>query len=128
MKRFSVFLYALAGLAATNHVAASPLYGSTAAGGAGELYLLNPANGSAIQDIGPLNDTNGINYPVTGLAFHPVTGVLYGSLGGKIGTNLVTINPSNAVVTMVGPYNVGGTMSDLSFSASGRLYGISGSG
>ena len=29
-----------------------------------------------ISDIGPLNDGVGVNYPVTGLAFNPVTGVL----------------------------------------------------
>jgi len=82
-----------------------------------------------IQDIGPLNDTNGANFTVTGLAFHPVTRVLYGSTGGRTGASLLIINPTNARVTVVGPYNEGGaTMSDLAFTPSGQLYGISASG
>jgi hypothetical protein len=128
LKRPSVLLCLFAGLAASTPVDASTLYASTAAGGAGELYILNPANGSVIQDVGPLNDTNGANYSVTGLAFHPVTGVLYGSTGGRTGTSLLIINPTNAQVTVVGPYNFGGTMSDLAFSPSAQLYGISASG
>jgi len=106
------------------------LYGSTSAGSPGELWILNPANGSAIQDVGPLNDSLGHNYAVTGLAFDPLTGVLYGSTGGKSGTDLLTIDPSTALVTVVGSYSVpnGTTMSDLSFDSAGNLYGISSTG
>jgi Repeat of unknown function (DUF6923) len=128
MKRLSVLLCLFAGLGETAPVDASPLYASTAAGGRGELYILNPANGSVIQDVGPLNDANGTNFGVTGLAFHPVTGVLYGSTSGNTGTSLLIINPTNARVTVVGPYNFGGTMSDLAFTSSGQLYGISATG
>jgi hypothetical protein len=128
MKQLSLLCCLLAGMAATTPVDAATLYGSTAAGAPGELYILNPANGSVIQDIGPLNDANTNNYSVTGLAFHPVTGVLYGSTGGRSGTSLLIINPANARVTVVGSYNIGATMSDLAFSPSGQLYGISASG
>jgi hypothetical protein len=114
---------------------AATLYASTAAGAAGELYILNPATGAMVQDVGPLNDSLGANYPITGLAFHPTTGVLYGSTGNNNtaaqGT-LVTINPATALVTVIGPFNAGPTnssgspttMTDLAFDSAGNLYGV----
>src|SRR5262245_5744178 len=78
---------------------AATLYASTAAGSTGELYILNPANGAVVQDVGPLNDAAGGNYPITGLAFHPTTGVLYGSTGNSVAGKealFVRINPANA--------------------------------
>ena len=59
---------------ATASASAQSLYASAAAGATGRLYRLNPATGAVIQDIGPLNDVTGLNYPITGLAFHPTTG------------------------------------------------------
>ena len=55
---------------------AQMLYGATASGSAGRLYVLNPATGGIVQDVGPLNDVTGLNYPITGMAFHPTTSVL----------------------------------------------------
>jgi hypothetical protein len=117
---------------------AQVLYGATSAGGAsgtiinGELYRLSPANGSIVQDVGPLNDGLGTNYPVTGLAFHPTTGLLYGSTGNSnpaVAAELITINPATGLVTVVGPYNVGNagkpaTMADIAFDAAGNLFGV----
>jgi len=107
---------------------ASTLYGATSAGGPGELWIINPTNGAAVQDVGPLNDTNGVNYAVTGLAFNPLTGALYGSTGGRTGTELLTIDPGTATVTVIGSYdyNAAGnaTMSDIAFDQSGHLFGI----
>ena len=87
-----------------------------------------------IQDVGPLNDLSSLNYPITGLAFHPVTGVLYGSTGnaGATDARLVTINPATGLVTLIGlfnagPVNSGGTpttMADIAFDLSGNLYGV----
>src|SRR5947209_7180957 len=57
------------------------LYATSSAGGPGELYILNTLNGGVITDVGPTNDALLTNYPITGLAFHPTTGVLYGSTG-----------------------------------------------
>ena len=37
----------------------------------GELYILNPLDGSVITDVGPLNDSNGNNYGLTGLRYDP---------------------------------------------------------
>jgi hypothetical protein len=114
---------------------AATLYGSTSAGGPGELYILNPLTGAMVQDVGPLNDLSALNYPVTGLAMNPITGILYGSTGNAIaGTQarLITINPATAQVTVIGSFNAGpvnssgtpATMADLAFDAAGNLYGV----
>jgi hypothetical protein len=111
------------------------LYASSAAGGPGELYILNSATGAMIQDVGPLVDANSTNYPVTGLAFDPTTGVLYGSTGNsQIATEalLISINPSTGLVTPIGSFNAGptntggdsATMADIGFDAAGNLYGV----
>jgi len=119
-------LVALVGLAGQAN--ASILYGATSAGH-GELYILNPATGGALTDVGPLNDGAATNYSVTGLAFDPTSGLLYGSTGGVSGTKLLTINPATATVTVVGSYGAASaTMTDLAFDPSGNLYGVSSSG
>lgn len=116
-------------------VDAATLYGATASGGPGELYIIDPATGALVQDIGPTSDALGVNYPITGLAFHPVTGVLYGSTGNNPSTTaarLVTINPGTGLVTVIGSYNAGpvnssgtpATMTDLAFDSAGNLYGV----
>ena len=74
------------------------MYASTAAGTTGELYILDSATGAVVQDVGPLNDLNNVNYPITGLAFQPHPGILLGSTGNSVpGTAamLVKINPAN---------------------------------
>ncbi|MFO0790175.1 MAG: PEP-CTERM sorting domain-containing protein [Pirellulales bacterium] len=113
---------------------AGVLYASTAAGAAGRLYVLNPATGAVVQDVGALNDVTGANYAVTGLAFNPLTGELFGSTGNANtaakGT-LVKINKATAQVTVVGAFNAGptntsgdpSTMADIGFDAAGNLYG-----
>jgi|SoiMethySBSTD1v2_1073268.scaffolds.fasta_scaffold209840_2 hypothetical protein len=114
---------------------AGTLYAATAAGSSGELYILNSATGAMIQDIGPTTDAAGANYPITGLAFHPTSGVLYGSTGNSdanAAARLVIINPLTAQVTVVGPYNAGPvngsgtptTMADIGFDSAGNLYGV----
>src|SRR4051812_521160 len=100
--RLSSFFFAVMLVAATSRGVASTLYGSTSAGGGGELWVLDSATGTGTQDVGPLNDSGGHNYAVTGLAFHPTTGVLYGSTGGTSGKSLLTINPTTGLVTVVG--------------------------
>src|SRR4051812_35210165 len=114
---------------------AQVLYAATAAGGPGELIVLDPATGAIVRDVGPLNDALGANYPVTGLAVHPVTGVLYGSAANAnpaTRARLVVIDPLTARVTPVGPFNAGptnpsgvpATMADLAFTPAGQLYGV----
>jgi hypothetical protein len=128
MKSNYALLCLLGIIAGVSRADAQTLYGSTS-GGHGELYIIDPSTGGVIQDVGPLNDSSAVNYSVSGLAFHPVTGVLYGATGGKSGTQLLTINPSTGLVTIVGSFNVGGiTMTDLAFDSSANMYGISSSG
>lgn len=134
MKIIQFALFALAAFAVAARADAA-LFASTAAGADGELYKLNPATGAVIQDIGPLNDVAGGNYSVTGLAFHPTTGVLYGATGNAntvAQATLVTINPATAAVTVIGAFNAGpvsgggnpATMADLAFNSAGVLYGV----
>jgi hypothetical protein len=126
------FLFGIFAFASNSN--ASTLYASTSAGGPGELYIINQATGAMVQDIGPLNDASSVNYPITGLAFSPVTGLLYGSTGnaGTVDGILVKINPATALVTVVGPFNAGpvnsngspATMADIAFDSAGNLYGV----
>jgi PEP-CTERM motif-containing protein len=128
LKTLPFLFCALGVLALAGQADAGTLYGATSSGH-GELYILNPATGGPLQDIGPLNDVTGLNYSVTGLAFDPITGVLYGSTGGVTGTKLLTINPATASVSVVGSFSAGtATMTDLAFNQAGNLYGISSSG
>jgi hypothetical protein len=136
MNCFRLMTCVAACVALAGRADAQVLYASTSSGAAGELYTLNPANGNSILNIGPLNDSSGQNYPVTGLAFNPVDGMLYGSTGNNIGATswarLVKINPATAQVTVVGLFNAGPvdpsgkptTMSDLAFTSTGTLYGV----
>jgi hypothetical protein len=136
-KALSCTLLWLAGaLAFGNQAQAGALYAATSAGGPGELYILNATSGAVITDVGPLNDSSSVNYPISGLAFHPVTRVLYGSTGNSVAATaakFVTIDPATARVTVIGSFNTGftntsgtpSTMSDLAFDpTSNILYGI----
>jgi hypothetical protein len=134
VKIFNLVVCALGTLLVAARADAAVLYASTAAGAPGELYKINAATGAVIQDVGPLNDASHVNYPVTGLAFHPTTGVLYGSTGnaGGVDAMLITINPATGLVTPIGGFNAGPTnsggtpttMADIGFDAAGNLYGI----
>jgi hypothetical protein len=135
VKVIYMLLCAVGVLTTCGTVDAATLYGATASGGPGQLHILNPANGAAVQNVGPLNDVTGLNYPVTGLAFHPTTGVLYGSTGNNPAATagrFLIINPATAQVTVVGPFNAGPvnnegtptTMTDLAFDSAGNLYGV----
>ena len=128
MKSNRFIVFALAAASMVTRVDASTIYGATSSGH-GELYILDPTTGGVLTDVGPLNDSAAVNYSVTGLAFNPIGGVLYGSTGGVSGHSLLTINPVNGLVTVVGSFNVGtATMTDLAFDSSGNLYGIGSSG
>ncbi len=132
-RRLRPFLAAVLALLAAAPAQAATLYGATAAGAPGELYILDPNTGAAIVDVGPLNDSLGENDPITGLAFHPFTGVLYGATANnpeESASLLVTIDPATALVTVIGAFNPGNpgtrdaTMGDLAFDAAGNLYGV----
>ena len=131
---FRHFLALLGLVSFTPQLAFANLYAATSAGSPGELYIISTLDGSMVQDIGPLNDPSGTNYPITGMAFHPTTGVLFGSTGnaGDVDALLVTINPATAQVSVVGPFNAGPvnssgtptTMADISFDSAGNLFGV----
>ena len=70
---------------------------------------------------------------MTGLAVHPATGVLFGSTGNASPNNpgsLITINKTTGAGTLVGSFGFQGkTMTDLTFTSDGTLYGwLTGSG
>ena len=94
------------------------LYAADGQGGvAGNLYIINPATGGVVQTIGP------IGFPVTGLAFHPGTGLLYGTTGAEIGTpSLIRINTTTGAGTLVGT-NTAGPIADITFRSDGTLFG-----
>jgi len=115
-------------LVCASSAVAQTLYVASGSNGvAGQLHTINPANGATVSTIGQLRDATGAPYGLTGLAFHPTTGVLYGSVANFSDTNpgfLVSVNPNTAVVTPIGPFtNVIGTMADISFRQDGTLFG-----
>ncbi len=102
--------------------AGQTLYGAIAAdAGPSNLFTLNPATGALVSTIGP------IGFAVTGLAFNPLTGVLYGSTATIDSTaphSLITINTTTGAGTLVGSYNLGSqTLADITFTSDGTLYG-----
>jgi hypothetical protein len=129
MKSWPLILVALSALALTPRAEAVTLFAATSAGSPGHLYTIDPASGAVVQDIGSIVDASNINYPITGLAFNPLNGSLWGSTGNSVpatAATLVTIDPTTAQATFVGTFNIvgGGTMTDLAFDANGTLYGV----
>jgi hypothetical protein len=106
------------------------LYAATGyAGSTGELYVLNPLDGTVITDVGPLNDLNGNNYSLTGLRYDPSRRLLYGITGSSptAPTSLVTVNPNNALVTYIGG-PLGSRLSDIAIDPlTYIMYAVSGS-
>lgn len=93
----------------------------------GNLYTLDPLTGAATL-VGPLVDAADSPYGLTGLAFDPVSGVLYGSTANASPTapgSLVTVDPATALVTLIGDFaGIASTMSDITFISDGTLYGL----
>ena len=106
------------------------LYAATGfANSFGELYILNPVDGSVITDVGPLNDSQGNNYGLTGLRYDPDSGLLFGISGSSLTApnSLVVVNPSNARVTYIGgPFS--SRLSDIAIDPlTYIMYAVSGS-
>jgi len=106
------------------------LYAATGyANSLGELYILNPLDGSVVTDVGPLNDSNGNNYGLTGLRYDPSRRLLFGITGSSLTApnSLVTVNPNNALVTYIGG-PLGSRMSDIAIDPlTYIMYAVSGS-
>jgi outer membrane autotransporter protein len=96
------------------------LFGAQGSGILTDLYILNPANGSVVADLGPTG------FSITGLRFDPTSGVLFASTArlGMPSGSLLTLNPLTGAATVVGSFNVPGhTAADIAFTANGTLYG-----
>ena len=103
---------------------AQALFGATSEPGATSvLYRIDPATALGTA-IGPITGFSN----VSGLAFHPATGVLYGVGFNSTGHVLLTVDPATGLGTEVGPTNVGAVsgcssrVSDISFRSDGTLF------
>lgn len=100
------------------------LYAASGNGNLSKLYTVDPltAQATLIGDV--LAGTTPM--VITGLAFHPLTGVLYGVTGNEFSPSrrLVTIDPLTAQATLLGTLGALSTeaASDISFAADGTLY------
>lgn len=98
------------------------LYGADGGqGNSADLYQLDPADGSVVENIGPTG------FSVRGMAMDPTTGILYGTTSGA-GTSpgsLITIDTDTGDGTLVGDLQPSSdeTVVDLAFTADGTLYG-----
>ena len=104
---------------------AAMIYAATGGSSSGSLYTLDGTDGSATL-VGALVDGSGNAYALSGLAFHPTTGVLYGATSNSSPTataHLVTVDPLTGLVTDIGLFGPGSTMSDITFVGS-TLYGM----
>jgi hypothetical protein len=75
-------------------------------------------------------DAAGNAYAMTGMAFHPTSGVLYGSTSNQSPTSsgyLVTIDPLTGLVTPIGSFGVASTMADVTFVGT-TMYGMQAAG
>ncbi len=98
--------------------------GTTTTGGTApsDLRILDPNTG-----ISTLIGATGISGPVSGLAYNPATGILYGIKGGSVTTNnLVTLNLTTGAATTLFSTNFAG--GSLAFGPDGQLYAGSSTG
>ncbi len=121
----------LASVAAASKAEAGILYGADGSGGnPSKLYTIDTTTGVGTE-------IGSIGFAVTGLAFDPTSGLLYGVTASK-NTNdppkvdpirgLLSINLATGAGTYIGDYStpstiVGGVMSDISFDRAGNLFG-----
>lgn len=85
-----------------------------------DLYLLDPTDATETT-VGP------IGFALTGLAFHPITGVLYGVTSNLSAANprsLVTVDTTTGTGTLVGSLGLANPVADCAFDSSGNLYGF----
>lgn len=98
------------------------LYAAKGGASNSNLYTVNPVTG-ALTSVGP------IGFAVTGLAFDPSTGTLYGvtsNLSPLHPRSLITVNTATGAGTFVGSYGLGTPLGDIAFKSDGTLYGYGG--
>ena len=120
MKRGTSLLLALFAFmaAGANRAAGATLYGATAGNSpTGDFYIIDPVPGGIF--VGP------IGFGVTGLAYDPLSGVLYDPRPiNRTRQEVIRIDPATGAGTLVGSYGFPGqTMADLTFTPDGTLYG-----
>jgi PKD repeat protein len=94
------------------------LYAARDVGSTSDLYLVDPVT-AALTSIGDIGDS------MSGMAWDPTTGVLYGCTAGSTSANpqsLLTIDRSTGAGTLVGGF--GRQMHDLAFDTDGNLWGV----
>ena len=114
----NLFWVAVLGLCLPLHVGARALYAVDGnSGGPSSLYRLDPRAGAVLREIGPTGFDR-----ITGVAFHPITGVLYAVTHVSGGTGeLLTLDLATGAGSAVGAH--GEEILDLAFAPSGLLYG-----
>ena len=94
----------------------------------GILYTINPATGLVVTTVGQLHDASGHLYGMTGLKYHPITGIFFGVTSGQSPTNpsyLAIVDPATALVTPIGPNMA--VLTDVAIDpTTGTMYGIDG--
>ena len=109
--RLIVFTLVTAAVGASAN--AQTLYGGIGAGAAtSQLYTIN-------QTTAATTALGNIGFGITGLAFRPSTGVLYGVTTSP--RSLITINTVTGAGTLIGA--TGGAIADISFRSDGTLFG-----
>jgi uncharacterized repeat protein (TIGR01451 family) len=123
----------IAAVPAVAHATPYELLGATGGGGPGSstsnLFRIDPATG-ATTTVGPLGQA------LTGMAYDPVNGILYGVTTGNstCARCLVTINTATGAATVVHELDRDGdtsnqdTVSEVAFRADGTLFGWSENG
>jgi len=107
---------------------AAVLYGANGSGGnASSLVIIDQTTGAVSSTVGAIVDGEGNGISITGLAFNPLDGKLYGSQGMFVGgaPGLYEIDVNTALATRIGSFNVDNqTAADISFGSDGTLYGF----
>jgi len=88
------------------------------------LLSIDTSSGATTR-VGPRSDV------ITGLAFDPTDGQLYGSLGGFNPINpdgIFQIDKTSGASVVLGATGLGGATPDLMFDASGNMFGVKGGG
>lgn len=120
---FVQFLWCLAALvcAPLASRAQTVLFVASGGGSTSQLYRVDPTDASSVLVGDILAGTTQL--AITGLAFHPLTGVLYGVTGSEYtpSRQLVSIDPLTAEATLIGT-GLGFGSSDISFASDGTLY------
>lgn len=83
-----------------------------------DLYTIDPATGAETS-------VGATGFAITGLAFDPTSGVLYGITSNLSPSNprsLITVDPATGAGTFIGALGIG--LADISFALNGTLYGM----